>query len=491
MNLATIKLVSGELASELADRRIGKLFQLSRYEIVADLRLSDSRYLYINFSPADPRVHLITRRLKDLERSSQNPDPFTLAVRSRVSGSTVMAVAAEPTERIVKVAISGKGDLGANEDRNIIVQLTGRSANLFVTDEDGVILEKARRTEGPGQQPGEVFSPPLGTAQPKTSQARSDAAVSKSPDQPSAALDRFYTELAEEGRFRNLARLALKRTNDELDRRRKLLDNLRADLVGHGNAEDWKRIGDLLLANTSTARREANKLYVIDYFEESLREVAVDAEKDQTVTELADNYYRRYTKARNAEREIADRIKTVSQEMESLERKKGEIQTAIEEGDIAALESYSGRQSAKTKKAANKTDVAASSARSFISSDGFEILVGKKAKDNDVLTFKIARSLDTWMHAADYPGSHVVIRNPDRKEVPSKTLLEAAQLAAFYSQGNSQVKAAVHYTQKKFVNKPKGAAPGLVSLASFKTLLVEPTIPKSVHKPDDGSSPLI
>src|SRR5204863_9962760 len=116
-------------------------------------------------------------------------------------------------------------------------------------------------------------------------------------------------------------------------------------------------------------------------------------------------------------------------------------------------------------------------ARSFASSDGFEILVGKKAKDNDFLTFRIAKSLDTWMHAADYPGSHVVIRNPNRKEIPHRTLLEAAQLAAFYSQGKSQPKAAVNYTQKKFVNKPKGAAPGLVRLASFKTILVVPKIP--------------
>jgi predicted ribosome quality control (RQC) complex YloA/Tae2 family protein len=82
------------------------------------------------------------------------------------------------------------------------------------------------------------------------------------------------------------------------------------------------------------------------------------------------------------------------------------------------------------------------------------------------------------MHAADYPGSHVVIRNPNRQEIPPRTLLEAAQLAAFYSQGRAQTKAAVHYTQKKFVNKPRGAAPGLVSLASFKTILVEPRVPE-------------
>ena len=116
-------------------------------------------------------------------------------------------------------------------------------------------------------------------------------------------------------------------------------------------------------------------------------------------------------------------------------------------------------------------------ARSFTSSDGFEILVGKRAKDNDKLTFRAAKSLDTWMHAADYPGSHVVIRNPSRREIPQRTLLEAAQLAAFYSQGKKQVKAAVHYTEKKYVNKPRGAAPGLVSLSKFKTLLVEPRFP--------------
>jgi predicted ribosome quality control (RQC) complex YloA/Tae2 family protein len=73
----------------------------------------------------------------------------------------------------------------------------------------------------------------------------------------------------------------------------------------------------------------------------------------------------------------------------------------------------------------------------------------------------------------------VIVRNPDRREIPPTTLIEAAQIAAFYSQAKSQPKAAVHYTQKKFVNKPKGASPGLVSLASFKTILVEPKIGKA------------
>ena len=153
----------------------------------------------------------------------------------------------------------------------------------------------------------------------------------------------------------------------------------------------------------------------------------------------------------------------------------GDLEDAIAAEEIERVYEISGTQ----KKGAPRSEKAReepSGTRSFVSSDGFEILVGKKDKDNDFLTFRMAKSLDTWMHAADYPGSHVVIRNPNRREIPHRTLLEAAQLAAFYSKGKSQPKAAVHYTQKKFVNKPRGAAPGLVSLASFKTVLVEPKI---------------
>jgi len=486
VNKQTIKLVSDELAEVLTGRRIGKLFQLSRNDVVIDFRLSDSRYLYINFSPADPRIYLITRRLKDLERSSQNPDPFAQAFRSRTSGGIVSAVRPHDTERIVELEIRAEGELSTVENRKILVQLTGRSANLFITDEVGTILDRARRTEGTGQEVGDVYSQPERNAASKLIESKADLAVSKAPNQPSEALDRFYTDLAEETKFNELARAALKKTDDEINRRRKLVDKLQSDLKGHGDADDWKRIGDLLLANTSTARREADKVYITDYFDESLREIAIDADRDQPVTELADNHYRRYTKARNAEREIANRIATISLELETFERKKANIKKAIAERDIEALKVFAGRRKTdKTKKPSRKTEGTGSSARSFLSSDGFEILVGKKAKDNDVLTFKMARSLDTWMHAADYPGSHVVIRNPNRKEIPPSTLLQAAQLAAFYSQGKSQIKAAVHYTQKKFVNKPRGAAPGLVSLASFKTLLVEPGVPKGIRRSDD------
>src|SRR5262249_42113103 len=102
--------------------------------------------------------------------------------------------------------------------------------------------------------------------------------------------------------------------------------------------------------------------------------------------------------------------------------------------------------------------------RRYRSSDGYEILVGRADRDNDYLTFRVAKSLDLWFHAADYPGSHVVLRNPQRKPVPPRAITEAAQLAAKFSQARASDRVAVNYCERKFVSKMKGFAPGQVRL---------------------------
>jgi predicted ribosome quality control (RQC) complex YloA/Tae2 family protein len=79
-----------------------------------------------------------------------------------------------------------------------------------------------------------------------------------------------------------------------------------------------------------------------------------------------------------------------------------------------------------------------------------------------------------WLHAGDYPGSHVIVRNPTRKEIPQRTIIEAAQLAGKFSQASGDAKVVVHYTQRKFLAKPKGVAAGLVRMSSFKSITVEP-----------------
>ncbi|HEX2268678.1 MAG TPA: NFACT RNA binding domain-containing protein, partial [Pyrinomonadaceae bacterium] len=171
--------------------------------------------------------------------------------------------------------------------------------------------------------------------------------------------------------------------------------------------------------------------------------------------------------------EIAGRLENVDFETALLERRAEDLERIIQQHDFEALQNFdkSSAPSKAPKAAAVKT---IPGVRRYLSTDGYEILVGRTARDNDTLTFRIAHPNDLWMHAGDYPGSHVVVRNPTRKEIPHRTIIEAAQLAGKFSQASEDAKVVIHYTERKFLSKPKGAAPGLVRLSRFRSITVEP-----------------
>jgi predicted ribosome quality control (RQC) complex YloA/Tae2 family protein len=109
---------------------------------------------------------------------------------------------------------------------------------------------------------------------------------------------------------------------------------------------------------------------------------------------------------------------------------------------------------------------------------GFEILVGRGDEDNDVLTFEVAEPQDLWLHVAGgTPGSHVVVRNPEGKDVPREVVEAAAAAAAWYSKARNAAKVEVHVCRAADVSKPRGAPTGLVELSRWKSVRVRPGIP--------------
>ena len=110
----------------------------------------------------------------------------------------------------------------------------------------------------------------------------------------------------------------------------------------------------------------------------------------------------------------------------------------------------------------------------FISSDGYDIYVGKNNRQNDYVTLKIGRSTDLWFHTKDIHGSHVIIKTTDAETVPDETYLEAATLAAYYSKGRNGSNIPVDYTELKNVKKPSGAKPGMVIYVNYNTIYTNP-----------------
>lgn len=110
--------------------------------------------------------------------------------------------------------------------------------------------------------------------------------------------------------------------------------------------------------------------------------------------------------------------------------------------------------------------------------EGFEVLVGRGERDNDHLTFEVAAPHDLWLHVAGgTPGSHVIVRNPDKLEVPRPVVETAAALAAWFSKARGAPKVEVHVCRAADVRKPRGAPAGLVELARWKGVKVKPALP--------------
>ncbi len=477
VNENTIKKIRAELASVLIGQKFGKIFTLARFQLAIDFRLPDSKYLFISVEPSAPRIYTIKRRLRDLEKQSKNSTSFVMFLRKRLANAVLETIEKLDNERILRLAFSARNDFGAAENYTLVAQLTGRSANLFLLDKNDFILDACRESFGAGQEIASKYAVPKRADAKMPRPNKAEIFSQAEHTDLSEALDFYYQNLEAEKVLQAKASAARSRLKQETSKREKLVNKLNQDLENHGDADAWKRSGDLILANLALAKREGDKVFLTDFFDENVPTIEIKVDENTSLTEAAEKFFKRYTKARNAQTELSKRLIDLHAQIADLKIQRENLEEAIVEKDESFLSEFTGEkpQKALTKSRAKQTENF-KGARQYFSSEGFEILVGKGAKDNDYLTFRIAKASDLWFHAADYPGSHVVVKNPNRKEIPPKTLLEAAQIAAFFSHAKQQPKVAVHYTPKKFVNKPKGSSAGLVSLASFKTILVEPKI---------------
>jgi predicted ribosome quality control (RQC) complex YloA/Tae2 family protein len=470
MHEDTLKEVVAELEELLPGRFLGRVFQLSPASLVMDFHLRQDGFLFISVEPAGPRLYLMKRSLRELERQTHSPSPFVQALRAALGEAPVSSVTKDEVERIVRFHFSASSEEVNRPLTTMVAQLTGRSANLFLLDGDEKIVHALRRPLSTGQQVNEKYKPP---PQLSTNISRETIIPRAGFLTISEVVDEYYRRLEAEHEFKNAAAKLRDRLRREIAKREKLGINLKKDLAGHGDADEHKRLGDLLLANIANAVRDGDRVTLTDYYTAGQPNIEIAIDENKSLQDAAAEAFSRYGKAKRAVVEIRERLAQVDQEVEQLKENQAKLDQAIANGDESILTSFTeGKQ--KAARAKSKDSKSIPGVRRYRSSDGYEVLVGRTARDNDNLTFRVARPNDLWLHAGDYPGSHVIVRNSSRREIPQRTVIEAAQLAAKFSQASNDSKVIIHYTQRKFLSKPKGSAPGLVRLSSFKTIAVEP-----------------
>ncbi len=468
----TLKEIVEELDGLLRDRFLGKIFQLSASSLAIDFGLKGDGYLFLSTEPSSPRLYLIKRSTRELEKGSVSLSHFAQALRATLGGGKLISIVKDEAERVVRISFSVADELGDYETRVLVAQLTGRSANIFLLDSSGHVTQALRAPRGEGQQMGGPYRPPALQAKTLSEEPRITRANFPT---LSAAADDHYRHLEAEQAFDRQAASLLGNLRKEISRREKLKANLKKDLAAHGNPDQHKRLGDLLLANIATAERDGNRVKLRDYYAEDVPTIEVELDEDTSLQDAAGESFSRYSKSKRAIEEIATRLIQVDREKEEFEQKRIMLEKAIADRDGTALLTLEERKEKATPaRKKQKASTTLAGLRRYRSSDGYEVLVGRSARDNDQLTFRVARPNDLWLHAGDYPGSHVIVRNTSRSEVPHRTIIEAAQLAAKFSQASKDSRVTIHYTQRKFLTKPKGAAAGLVRMSSFRSITVEP-----------------
>lgn len=286
----------------------------------------------------------------------------------------------------------------------------------------------------------------------------------------SELLDEVYHNRAEKDRVKQQAANLFHLLRTELQRNKKKIKKLQRELDETEHADEYRVKGEILTAFLHEVEKGQESVELQNFYDENLP-IVIDLDPRKTPSQNAQRYFSKYQKLKNAVIYVNEQIKRTEEEINYLESIATQLDLATPK-DIHEIkeelvqEGYLKNKSKKKQKKAK-----ASKPEQYYSSDGTSILVGKNNLQNDQLTMKTARKYHTWLHTKDIPGSHVIVQDSEPTE---ETLLEAANIAAYFSKSRLSASVPVDYVEVKKVRKPNGAKPGFVIYEGQQTLFVTP-----------------
>lgn len=283
-------------------------------------------------------------------------------------------------------------------------------------------------------------------------------------------LDRFYFNKDVQVRIKQQTEDLEKYIKNEVEKYKHKLTNLETDLLVAQNSDIYRIYGELIMANSYHLTKGMSICSVPNFYDNN-NEIQIELDRLLTPIENSQKYFTKYQKAKKAVGHIFKQIDLTKQEILYFETLFEQLQSAnLNDALEIRQELVEGRYLKRrrvSKQKKNKKPLY----ETFIVDD-IEILVGKNNLQNDYLTHKLASKNDTWMHAKDMPGSHVIIRSDN--ELSENVLRTAAQLAAYYSKGKLSSSVPIDYTKIKYVKKVSGAKPGFVTYEFQKTIYIDP-----------------
>ena len=289
-----------------------------------------------------------------------------------------------------------------------------------------------------------------------------------------ALLDAFYTVRDRKDAMRQKGQAVRKTVTNLIQRLLRKQAAQEKELTATYDRDRLRQLGDIVTANLHQIRKGQTVLQAEDFYDEAMPIIDIPISPMLSPQQNAAKFYKDYTRMKNAQRELTHQLEIGEQELFYLQSVLEELNRAETEQELEEIRQElvaGGYLRPETGKRRMKQ--AKSAPHRFMSSDGLPIYVGRNNRQNDELTFRLARKDDLWLHAQKIHGSHVIIACAGA-DVPDQTITEAAQLAAFYAQSSDSQNVPVDVTPVKQIKKPNGAKPGMVIYHTYRTVYVNP-----------------
>lgn len=290
----------------------------------------------------------------------------------------------------------------------------------------------------------------------------------------SALLDSFYTLRDRRDAMRQKSQAIRKTVSNLCARLRRKLAVQEKELEATYDRERLRQLGDILTANIGRIKKGQTIAQCEDFYNEEMPIIDIPISPLLSPQQNAAKFYKDYTRMKNAEKELTHQISLGSEELSYLESVQEELNRAGTDAELDEIRQelqaggYVRQDGGKARMKQKKL-----SPMRFESTDGFPIYVGRNNRQNDELTFRLARKDDIWCHASKVHGSHVIV-SCGGKTPPDNTLTQAAQLAAYYAETTGGQNIPVDMTTVKQVKKIPSGKPGMVIYHTYKTVIVNP-----------------
>jgi predicted ribosome quality control (RQC) complex YloA/Tae2 family protein len=405
-------------------------------------------------------------------------------------GARLSNIEISEADRIIVLEFNVTDIYNESSNLNLILELIPRYQNMIQTKNDVIIecLKKVSFAENRHRQilPGLAYTAPDSEYEIKKENVKFPLIVKEMKlyeasdttgfREMNSAFESLYYNAIFQNRNDRLRNQKIGTINKSIKKKRKKIEKLILELEDASKEEIWKQQAELLKANFIQLKTGMKTIILKNYYEDDFPDIEIKLDMKKTAKQNIEFYFKKYRKARDGKKKINEQITLTELEIDRAEKEIFEL----EEMDFIPSSKIDSNKRKSNQKSGYKK---------LVINEDWVIYIGRTSKENDELTTRFAKPNDWWFHTRIFRGTHIILRNLKKKDLPDKMKFLCCRLAAYYSKAKKSTNVPVDFTEIRYVRKPRGAAAGYVTYKNQKTLYVDPlSIRDAANKLNKGKS---